>query len=222
MELKTANGAEKQFRSAMIDGTNKQLALLSWALVLDRLALAVRDQQLAAEIGQLRGLAVREDEAAFWPLHSEDTAATFPRRLQGYYRLVDHVVDARGVPGGWMSTRGARATATRNFYGRYFRFPGIAGFLFLCVHLRLWGRRGETPIWLAIGRNVPVPPGALTGDRSPSRDDTHPAYRFVPIRLRTGVEYEDVLADVVSQVSEIHDLASRPSEGNQLSSEQGG
>ncbi len=142
--------------------------------------------------------------------------------MQGYHRLVDHVVDARGVPGGWMSTQGVRATATRNFYGRCFRFTEIAGFLFLCVHLRLWGCSGETPIWLGIGRDLPIPPGALSGERSPSRDDTHPGFRFVPIRLRAGVEYEDVLADVVSQVSEIHDLASRPSEGNQLSSEQGG
>ena len=47
---------------------------------------------------------------------------------------------------GWMSGK-TRATPQRNGYGRYFRFMGVTGDLFLCVNFCLWAASGETPSW---------------------------------------------------------------------------
>ena len=105
------------------DYQDKRLMLVSWPLLLDRLAAAVPpDSLVASDIRQLRGLAQREDDEAFQPIKTAEFSPSVPRRLQWLNRLVDDVVDSRGCREGWMSVEGLRATAQRDGYGRYFRF----------------------------------------------------------------------------------------------------
>ena len=163
-KLETVETTEQIHRVRVIgpDKQDKRLMLVSWPLLLDRLAAAVPpDSLLAADIRQLRGLAQREDDEAFQPIKTSEFSPQVPRRLQWLNRLIDDVIDSHGRPQGWMSVRNLRATAQRDGYGRYFRFRTdsgevIHGALFLCVNYRLWATSGDTPLWLSIGGDVPI------------------------------------------------------------------
>ncbi len=203
--------APERARRAKIVGSDKRLMLVSWTQLLDSMATAVADDtRVASDIQQLRGLARHQDEEAFQPIHPEEFGLALPRRILGLNRLIDDVVDAHGVSQGWMTTKGLRATPRREGYGRYFRFTDVPGHLFLCVNYLRWATTGDTPLWLGIDNGVPVNAGKIR-DRVPSlvEDESLGTYD-VPIHLKTGVEYERVLEDVVRQVREIADIIEKP------------
>ena len=99
--------------------------IVSWVRLLDRLDALAGDDGVKSDIRQLRGLVRRQDEEAFLPVHSEELGPDFGRRVVGYNRLVDHVVDSKGVPEKWMSVKGLSATSQRWGYGRYVRFSSV-------------------------------------------------------------------------------------------------
>ena len=196
------------------DYQDKRLILVSWPMLLDRLAANVPpDSLVAADIGQLLGLAQREDDEAFQPINTAEFSPSVPRRLQWLNRLIDDVVDSRGRPERWMSVRHLRAVGQRDGYGRYFRFRTdlgevIPGDLFLCVNYRLWATSDDTPLWLQIGVDVPITQAHLR-DNVPSLVE-HGGSRWpydVPIYLTPGAEYGRVLDDVVRQVKVVWEMA---------------
>ena len=199
----------EQMRRARISESDKRLMLISWTMLLDRLAgAAPTDSAVASDIQQLRGLAQREDDEAFKPINLEELGPSLARRVQWLNRLIDDVVDGHGVRDSWMSIRGLRATPQRDGYGRYFRFRNdlgevVQGDLFLCVNFGLWATGGDTPLWLWIGRTVPVSAAQLWSHvRSLKEHGSNGPYD-VPIHLTAGVEYESLLSDVVRQIREI-------------------
>ena len=202
----------EQMRKAGIAGSDKRLMLVSWTLLLDRLAAAVpSDSVVASDVQQLRGLCQREDDEAFKPINVQELGPSLARRVRWLNRLIDDVVDGRGVKDGWMSRRGLRATPQRDGYGRYFRFRDdsgdvVPGDLFLCVNFWLWATSGDTPLWLWIGASVPVDAGQLRQSVPSLVDYGNYGTYDVPIYLTSGVEYERVLADVVSQVRKIGEM----------------
>ena len=193
----------EQIRRARViwpDKQDKRLMLVSWPLILDRLADAVpRDSLLAEDIRQLRGLAQREDEEAFRPIKTVELSPSVPRRLQWLNRLIDDLVDGHGSPEGWMSTENLKATPQRDGYGRYFRFRTdhgevVSGDLFLCVNFRLWAASGDTPLWLRIGGDVPISPTRLRGSAPSLVESGRSSWPYdVPIYLKSDVVYEHVL-----------------------------
>jgi len=203
-------------RRAKVVGTDKRLMLVSWDQLLGSLAVAAADDnRVVSDIQQLRGLARHQDEEAFQPIRPEEMGLALPRRIRGLNRLIDDVVDARGVQEGWMTTTGLQATPQREGYGRYFRFAdgssgeSIPGDLFVCVNYRRWATSAETPLWLWIGQGVPVGAGRLR-DAAPLLVESAGSGIEVPIFLQTGVEYERVLDDVVRQVRAVLDMIDNP------------
>lgn len=208
-----------QIRRARIvdsDGrpSDKRLLLIGWTRLLESMAAAiVDDPQTASDIRQLRGLAAQQDEEAFQPIHSDEFGLTLPRRIRGLNNLIDRVIET-GRTQGWITTKGARATPHRDGYGRYFRFTGADGFAFLCVQFSLWTSSRETPLWLLISDGTPVDREKLNARRPPPvdvRGSTWPStvsdYNTgVPIHLKTAVEYDEVLDDVIRQIREVRDL----------------
>ena len=209
----TENGGNERvdggvgLRRAAIEGSEKRLALVSWTLLLERLGAAAQDLQVRSELEQLRGLTVSQDQAAFLPLHGEELAASLPRRIRQYSRIVDDAVDAHGISDGWMTTQGLQRASSSTYSGRYFRFTGIHSDLFLGIDYELWGRQGETPTWLGISGGVPINLEALPTELGSTR-----GWPYVPIRLKTRAEYDEVLADVIHQIKSIRDLAGATAE----------
>ena len=202
-------------RRAKIVGSDKRLMLVSWDQLLGNLA-AADDPRVASDIQQLRGLARQQDEEAFQPIHSEELAPTLPRRLRGLNRLIDDV-RIRGVQYGWMNVHGLAAAPQREGYGRYFRFIGVQGEViqedwFLCVHFEQWATSGDTPLWLRVwtrGAQNPISRARAMRlhHRLPSLVESEKGRICdVPIYLKTGVEYERVLEDVVRQIRTIGDM----------------
>ncbi|MCQ3803628.1 MAG: hypothetical protein OXC98_14040 [bacterium] len=176
-------------RRARIDDLDQHLMLASWTGLLDILDCA--DVETAADIRQLRGLAKRQDEGAFLPIHPNELGPVLPRRVPGLYRLVDDVV-TRGVGEKWMSTDGLAIGLTKEYYGRYLTFTDKAGCLFLCVNFDFWATSGDTPLWLWIRDDVRISLEYLP--RKVPSSATNWSYAM-PIYLKTGVEYDRVLED---------------------------
>ena len=172
----SANG----WRRANVAGVQKRLALVSWDRLLSDMAGRAGDDGVVADIRQLQGLAQQQDGVAFMPVLAEDLSADFARRAVSYANLVDDVVDSRGVPQGWMSIYRRRATPQRYGYGRYFQFVETRGEFWFGINYEMWAGGGNTPLWLC-----------------PYSDDN-----WVPIHLKLGVEYHEILDDVAAQLKE--------------------
>ena len=208
VQLESVETAE-QMRRARVAKSDKRLMLVSWTLLLGRLAAAVPpDSLVASDIQQLQGLARREDDAAFLPISMQELGPSLARRVRWLNRLVDDVVDGHGVKQGWMSVSGLRATPQRDGYGRYFRIRNnlgdvIKGDLFLCVNFGRWATSGDTPLWLWISSNLSVNAPQLRVDVPSVVEYGSNGPYDAPIYLTAGVEYERVLADVVRQIKDI-------------------
>ena len=182
---------------AELSDTELQLLLVSWIRLLDRMDARTDEDGVRSDIRQLRGLAERLDAEAFLPVHSEDLSPDFGRRVVGYNQLVDDVVGARGVPGGWMDINGMQATSRRYGYGRYFRFFGMSesSWLWFGVNHELWARSGDTPLWLRVGDGIDANVYEIGRALNVQVQE-----RWFPIHPRLGVEYPEVLNDVVSKL----------------------
>ena len=197
--------------------TELQLVLTSWIRLLDRMEVLGGDYGVKSDINQLRGLAQREDSQVFLPIHSEDLSPDFPRRVVAYNQLADDVVNARGVPGGWLDTKGFQATPRKWGYGRYCRFIGIAvpSSIWIGVNHERWANDADTPLWLAVSGSSQVRMDSIGRALNVQVYD-----EWVPIHLKTGVEYIDILDDVASQLKKISEvLEAHQTSGQSLTGE---
>ena len=175
-----ANG----WRSAMVEGVPKRLALVSWDRLLRGMADRTGDDGVVTEdVRQLRGLARRQDAEAFLPVRAEELSPDFARRAVGYVRLVDDVVNS-GVSQGWL----ARLKKTPQWYGygRYFRFVETEKVFWFGVNHERWAGSGDTPLWLY--------------DDTATADDPK---KWSPVHVKTGVERPEILDDAASKVKDL-------------------
>ncbi len=202
---------ETDFKS-VTTGAGKRMMLISWRRLLDRLK-AAGDSQLRSEIQQLRGLADRYDADAFLPLRQEEFAPEIPRRLVSLGRLVDDAVKkARDL-------YPSRVTPQAWGYGYPLYYSeGDAWFAWFGIASDLWARGSypDTPLWLRFWQGGGVENAAQwprTGTalehlmgKDPPEAFEHDGGIIVPIHLRTGVEYDEVLHAVVERLEKVADL----------------
>ena len=184
--------------TAKVSGAERYLMLVSWSNLLNGMLAVAENSDISADILQLRGLAQRQDEDAFLPLHAEELGPAFARRVKGFVRLINDAVDTRGVAEGWMSIQGLSATSQRYGYGRYFRCSGTEEAWWFGINHDQWATRGDTPLWLTHWGQIDFNLENVI-DQPKFRVDGH----WVAINLKTGVEYDAVLDDVASQLREI-------------------
>lgn len=190
------------YRRAGLNGTEFQLLLTSWIRLLDRMESLASNDGSKSDIRQLRGLAQSQDAQAFLPIRSEELSPAFAHRSVWYSRLVDDVVDAHGVSDGWMNIQGLKATPQRYGYGRYFRFPETKGVLWFGINHERWAEKDDTPVWVRVLNRVEINMGDIAKDLNVRVED-----RWIPIHVAVGVEYDDVIDDVVSQLKVIGRIA---------------
>lgn len=183
--------------------TELHLVLIGWVRLLERMYAMAEDEGSKSDIRQLRGLAQEQDEKAFSPIRPEELHADLALRLVWYNLFVDRVVDVEGVPQEWLDTKGFLATPQRHGYGRYCRFSGTSksNQLWFGVNNELWAREGDTPLWLRVW--------GLTGamvDEIEKELDVQMNNGWIPISLKTGVDHNELLEDVVSQLKKIGEV----------------
>ena len=189
-------------RRARLVGRELQLVLVSWGQLLKSMASSAGDPDVEADIRQLQGLAERQDAEAFLPMHSEELNPDFARRVVGFNRLADDVVNSRGVPEKWMTTHGLQATSRRYGYGRYFHFIGVEWDFWFGVNHELWARNADTPLWLAMYDN-----NQMSRDEIGSALNVEAHDNWIPIHPKLGVEYDQVVDDIVSQLKVVAKIA---------------
>lgn len=194
-------------RSRLVGAFAAPFALTSWTAVLAELLHATStagDTPASEDIRQLRGLCDTMETAGFLPLRSEELTGNAARRVEDYCGLADDIT-AVLVAEDIVSIKGARATASRDFYGRYMSFKGHGGLI--AYHSGWWARIYPTPLWLRIfGPDA----AAMAGIRGAlaSWMASQPPRAFVapdgavliPLLLPTGSERHVVLGQLVDQV----------------------
>ena len=201
-------GSSDDWRSAMVAGAEKRLALVSWVRLLDSMADKAGDAGVKADIRQLRGLAQGQDAEAFLPMHSGELNPASARRLVGYTKLVEDVVHSRGVPQGWMNTNNLSASGYKYGYGRYFRLTGVSPDI-LCwfgVSYDRWAQYGDTPLWLVVYRGQQIAMDGIVMKEIGKRLNVQARDGWVPIYPKLGVEYSEVLDDVASRLKAIAEI----------------
>ena len=203
------------------DASGRRLILTSWRALLDaveRQADADGDTATVASVRQLQGLCADQDESAFLPLRPDELGPDVPRRLLNLRNVINRVVD-RATAEDIVGIDGLGKKVALDGYGRWLELrvwkdgsqvkSKPAGAC-LCVHYTAWSQHGETPIWLELADREddwPVLPLKKVRKRLgeqivEGKDGTV----FVPIRLPTGVELDQVVGKVVAQ---LRDLAHR-------------
>ncbi len=187
------------------------LAITSWQCVLEALeqaAVAGARSDLQQDIRQLRGLTDEMNAAEFLPLReAELTDIDVPWRLINYSDLIEEIV-GRLVADGIADTKGVRPAHGHTKAGRYLnvheKFQAWLG-----VHLYAWCDSGITPIWWRQNANSSY--SGIEGKLRQATDLFDEAegddggFLWLPIRLKTGVERDDVIDDAARQVRDIAD-----------------
>lgn len=210
VRLKSVKAGDRM-RRARVAGSAHRLLLVSWDRLLERLGRsAPANTQVASDIEQLRGFAQQQDLETFQPIQPGELGPSLARRVLWVNQLIDDVL-TRGIEQRWMSVEGLRAAPQRAGYGRYLRFlddsgAGTSYVSFLCVTVDYWATMGDTPLWLWIGWQAESDFQSRHGSSSLTviEDDSG---LWTPIYLEVGVEYHRVLADVVSQLHRIREIA---------------
>lgn len=186
-------------RLARCTKSQRRLIFVSWAQLLDHLS-AANDQTVASDIEQLRGLAQKQDEEVPLPLHPEALSPQVGRRVEQLYRIVDDAT-ARAIESKLVRPTGNAAVAYRGGYGRAFvavdgQNPSWFGFEY-----KLWGTIGPSPLWVQVHAEHFRP----VNDSTEVIDDPYGRsnFKWIPIKLPTGVEHDMVVGDVVLQLERI-------------------
>lgn len=199
-KLSEVDGERKCMR---VEGTDRHLMVVSWTSLLDRMAVRSRDAgepEVEADIQQLRGLVVYAEDSAFSPIHERgEDFDPDSRRMRDLERLIENATD-RGVKEEWASIKGLNRARQTYGYGRYMKLSNAE--VWFGVNRDLWAENGETPLWLHVGIGAEA-----NMERIGSALDSQARGRWVPIHLKPGVEYEEILDDVVSQLKTIGSLA---------------
>ena len=192
-----------RMRRARVASSENRLMLVSWDLLLERLAAAVpADSQVASDIQQLRGLVEEQDLEAFQPLQREELSPSLARRVLSLERLINDVV-ARGDDRDWMS-QGKSIRYEEMCFGRYFGLrDGHGDDMWLGAAFWMWARRADTPLWLWIDSSSPISAHHLRSLENPIDVFEEDDGIYVPIHLPVGVKYHRVLDDAVDQLRRI-------------------
>ena len=183
----------------------KTLLVTSWKSVLARLLDVTNSAEgldsVRADLLQLQGLANSMNIGAFLPLHGEEvTDQDIPNRLFNYLDLISDIIrELRKA--NIADTKGLRWGHSLHSSGHWIRIHANKPFEpWLGIHFKRWRDQGISPMWCQIkghGLNVThfenVPElfrvVFMAGE-----------YIWVPIRLKTGVERDEVINDIVKQI----------------------
>ena len=200
-ELVLVISATRHRYSARVVDTEGYLMLVSWSTLLSSLSSAAStagDSAIEADIRQLRGLAGREDEEAFMPLRADEFGPGFIRRLNQFGMLGIEAINI-GRRAGWISHVNSSTSRWVGGYGRSFRLSGTRAWFGL--NGDLWSSKGDTPMWLQVEDVSSSAISRLLRDKF--RFHLNDSWLVIPIYLKTGVERDQVVEDIVTQLKAI-------------------
>ena len=185
------------------------MLITDWQNVLDTLEGAADGQEVRGDIFQLRRLVeMLEELETFRALRSDEvTNAETAQRMINYIELIDPI--CQGLVDANIAYWGSSAA---NFndqsFHRALKWPnaGAETVGWLAVPFSVWRASGGiTPLWLWMAPGYHLPNGF--NELENLFEGVHVWHKrgdkFIPIRLRLGVERERVVEDAVEQISRI-------------------
>lgn len=202
-----------RLRVAAVAGGNRLLMLTSWRLLLEKMDSAPGvDPSTAQNIRQLNEWCEQEDSPAFLPLRAPELGPDCPRRMLNFQCLVDDAT-TRLVRKGRAKTEGLGVASRTTGYGRYVHVgskkSGAWACARLCVDYELWAKAGKDPIWIQFDNDTNTVSLNEIRKRLGNLNDG-----VLPLPLRTGVEYEEVLDDLVTKLCDLADRVAPAAESS--------
>jgi len=199
----------------------KSMLVASWKHVLNRLKAESDSEEGLGHIGfdiqQLLGLTEKMDSEAFIPLNSSEISdQNIARRLVNYFNLRDEVLD-RISKLSFIDTHGLTVSSSfsneNSYFGRTIRLHGKF-LMWYGIDFGIWIESGITPFWIcpihsegsSDWMNGKFDFESVCHIFSDMDINTNYDYPYIPIRLKTGVDKEDILTDIVNQISYIADI----------------
>ena len=182
----------------------RTMCITSWRHALDLLKQISPNDYVRSDVMQLIGLVGFDDSDGFSPLcGGEFKQVSMPKRIIDYCKLVQPIIEELKSQN--VVRDDFRMTHDWDGIGRYFCLFDESEFG-LAVVLEPWGNTGITPLWLEI-----YPRASKLGkdyrrlevcfeDVQKGEDSKGYPRKYIPIRLRTGVDRDEVIRDAADQV----------------------
>ena len=178
---------------------SKRMLVTDWQNVLDTLVWAADDPAIKGDILQLRRLAeTLENLQPFRALRSDEvTNVDLARRVINYIELIEAICTKLDADEADLTYGTARAGYYDQSFYRYLEWnnrDGQRDGAYLTLSFPMWRKSGGiTPLWLWAKQSVQLS-GNIDGT-DVSGDD-----KYIPIRLKLGVERDRVVEDGVEQI----------------------
>lgn len=197
----------------IVDG--RHLIVSSWQRILSAMRVELASEPaMLADVSQLLGLCEKMDTEAFIPVTSEELTTNLYRRVHEFGAIVDEVT-AQLASGAdrVMDTKGLRSTASNGMYGRYARLRGVPVLLHVSTHK--WTKLAPNPIWITVygrawDKSDPEPSrkllAALDTENPGSVHQDYRGFATVLLRVRSGAERHEILADLSNQLRRVGDV----------------
>jgi hypothetical protein len=173
------------------------VAVCSWQQLLDSL-VSTGSEEVIADCRQLRALVDDIDRHAFVPWSEADVGdRDTPRRVFQLVALVENV-RGRALRTGVATHSGGRHTSKYGdlSYGKVLTLGGVPAIL--AVSPYLWSSHGQSPIWLRFRAGAALAREAFGPSCHGTRDGV-----AIPIPIATDRSEEDVIAEMVSELSDV-------------------
>lgn len=189
---------------AQLQMGTRTMCITSWRHVLDVLKQISPNDDVKCDVLQLGGLVGVNDTDGFAPLCGEEfKQVSMPKRIIDYCKLVQPIIEE--LKSRRVVQDDIRPTHDWDGIGRHFYlFDGAE--LGFGVALEPWGNTGITPLWLEI-----YPRDSKLGqdyhrlevcfeDVQKGEDSKGFPRKYIPVRLRTGADRNEVIRDAADQV----------------------
>ena len=175
------------------------LMMVSWRELLSRMESNTEDEDVKEDIHQLQGLAESQDTHAFSPIKEDDLKADFARRLLGFWRVAEAVINNCHGQGLVTVRRGHS-----NWFGGRGYFLHLDGIpAWFGVDCDKWSRDGDTPFWLEIREGKANYLPHATREKLQITVNPKTNIASAPIRPQTGVGEAAVIDGLITQVKSI-------------------
>ena len=191
---------------AQLQMGTRTMCITSWRHVLDVLKQISPNDDVKCDVLQLGGLVGVNDTDGFAPLCGEEfKQVSMPTRIIDYCKLVQPIIEE--LKSRRVVRDDIRSTHDWGGIGRHFYFYLFDESEFgLGVVLEPWGNTGITPLWLEV-----YPRSSKLGkdyhrlevsfeDVQKGEDSKGYPRKYIPIRLRTGADRDEVIQDAADQV----------------------
>ena len=185
-----------RIKSADVEEHDGHLMMVSWQNLLLRMQEnASGETQTQADIQQLLGLTERLDRDAVLPFGKEDLSPHFGRRMRDLRIIYDDVI-SRIRKENWVTAWYGTSRYPQSAYGQFCQISGVGSWF--GVYYRLWARGDceETPFWLEVDNC----PHSILAEIDNQLNVKTVNNKSIPIRLKLGVERQEIVDSIVDQL----------------------